>query len=110
MMLYQTHDSAERKRFYRHATVYKEEGSKGWYGVKLDHRNLRTPLRRIFLVPSEGLALAVAAEWQAQTEFVRPSLMHVTSLANTVLDECDKRPRHETVDELLGYLNSDTLW
>ena len=102
--------SAERKRFYRHATVYKEEGGKGWYGVSLDHRNLRTPLRRVFLVPSEGLALAVAAEWQAQAEFVRPSLMHVTSLANTVLDDCDARPCSERVEGLLRYLNSDTLW
>ncbi len=94
--------------------MYKEESGKesgkGWYGVKLDHINLRTPLKRLFLVPSEALALVVAAEWQAQHEIVCPSLMHVTSLANTVLDECDRRPRQEIVGELMGYLDSDTLW
>ena len=80
------------------------------YGVKLDHRNLRTPLKKVFLVPSEGLALAVAEEWQGQEKIVRPSLMHLTSLCNTVLDLPDKTPRDEAVKTLMNYTTFDTLW
>lgn len=53
--------------------------SAGGYGVKLDQRNLRTPLRQVFVVPSEALALAVAQEWEAQESFVQPPLMHLVS-------------------------------
>ena len=49
------------------------------YGVMLDHRHLRTPLRRKFVIPSEPLALAVAQEWNAQGTFVQPQLMHLVS-------------------------------
>ena len=49
------------------------------YGVMLDHRHLRTPLRRKFVLPSEPLALAVAQEWNAQGTFVQPQLMHLVS-------------------------------
>lgn len=78
--------------------------------MKLDHRNLRTPLRQVFLVPTQGLALAVAEEWKGQKELVQPSLMHVTSLCNTVLDKQEERPRDDVVKSLLSYLVSDTLW
>ncbi len=47
------------------------------YQVRLDHRNLRTPLRKMFVVPSQSLALAVAQEWEAQGAFVQPALMHL---------------------------------
>lgn len=101
---------AERKRFYQDASVYREDTERGWYGVKLDHRHLRTPLRHPFLVPTEGLALAVAEEWERQEEGVlRPSLMHVTSLCNTVLDKGDDRDKEESIRVLLGYLSTDTL-
>lgn len=92
-------------------SVYKEEGGgRGWYGVKLDHKFLRTPLRQPFLVPTEALALAVSEEWQVQEDMVQTSLMHLTALCNTVLDEQDKRPRQQAVETLVGYAASDTLW
>ena len=99
-----------KKRFYRQVSVYKEESGRGWYGVQLDHRILRTPLRKPFLVPTEALALAVSEEWQAQKDKVQTSLMHLTALCNTVLDEQDKRPRQQAVEALVGYAASDTLW
>lgn len=101
----------ERKRFYRQVTVYKqplEEG--GQFGILLDHRKLRTPLRKLFLVPSERLSLSVAQEWSAQQQFVQPSLMHLTALCNTVLDDPHKQAKDRTVDSLLTYLESDTVW
>ena len=78
--------------------------------MKLDHRNLRTPLKQLFLVPTEGLALAVAEEWEGQRSLVQPSLMHITSLCNTVLDKSREDRDDDTVRYLLGYLSSDTLW
>lgn len=77
--------------------------------MKLDHRHLRTPLKQLFLVPTEGLALAVAEEWQTQIDVMQPSLMHFTSLCNTVLDERESRTREEVAETLVGYVLSDTL-
>lgn len=45
--------------------------------MQLDHRSLRTPLRQLFLVPSEPLALAVAQEWDSQGQTLQPALMHL---------------------------------
>ena len=97
----------ERKRFYRHVSVYESEG--GLFGVKLDHRHLRTPLRKLFLIPSYPLALASAQEWAGQEGVVTPSLMHITSMCNTVLDNPNHRHRAEAMSMLANYLQSDTV-
>jgi len=116
---------SERKRFYKNVSVYRED-SKG-YGVKLDHRMLRTPLRNQFLVPSECLALAVAQEWEIQDKLVQLPLMHLTALCNSVLDArgtcIEERssdvepagvgkgsPSQSDVESALNYLETDTLW
>ena len=36
------------------------------WGIWLDSRQLKTPARNNFAVPSEPLAMAVAAEWEYQ--------------------------------------------
>ena len=102
---------AERKRFYRDVSVYQqplEDG--GHFGINLDHRKLRTPLRKLFLVPNERLAHAVAQEWGAQGQFIQPSLMHITALCNTVIDDPHKRSLEQVLDSLIPYLQSDTIW
>lgn len=96
-------------------SVYSEKEGKGKkYGIKLDHRILRTPLRCPFLIPSEPLALAVAQEWSSQREMIQPSLMHLTALCNTVLDagnqESGRHPQKEDVKSLIDYVETDTLW
>ncbi|XP_064406680.1 ATP synthase mitochondrial F1 complex assembly factor 2-like isoform X2 [Halichondria panicea] len=100
--------SWERKRFYRHVSVYRCEES-GRYGIKLDHRNLRTPLQQLFLVPFEPLALLAAQEWDGQVGVVNPSLMHVTSMCNTLLDNPRLETRDTLTEELGAFLESDTL-
>lgn len=47
------------------------------YGVRLDQRHLRTPLRKVFSVPTESLATAVAQEWRTQDHIIQPALMHL---------------------------------
>jgi chaperone required for assembly of F1-ATPase len=71
------------KRFYREARVRQsEEGGE----VLLDERPVKTPARQILALPSEPLARAVAAEWNAQGEEVRPLTMPLTGLANAAID------------------------
>jgi ATP synthase F1 complex assembly factor 2 len=97
----------EHKRFYKEATVYPTED--GGYGIKLDHRNLRTPLRGLFVVPTKALATAVAYEWQSQAEIIQPNLMHLTALCNTVTDNPLGVNTDGVVENALHYLNSETL-
>lgn len=75
----------------------------------MDHRNLRTPLRQLFLLPCEPLAMIAAQEWVGQEGVVKPSLMHVTSMCNTVLDNPLQRNREQAAQSLVAYLQSDTL-
>jgi chaperone required for assembly of F1-ATPase len=71
------------KRFYREARVrHGEEGGE----VLLDERPVKTPAKRTLALPSEPLARAVAAEWNAQGEEVRPRTMPLTGLANAAID------------------------
>ncbi|QMW22172.1 ATP12 family chaperone protein [Sandaracinobacteroides saxicola] len=71
------------KRFYKDVTVTAEAGG---FGVALDSRPVRTPLRRALLLPTRALAEAIAAEWEAQQGDVRPSSMPLTGLANAAID------------------------
>jgi chaperone required for assembly of F1-ATPase len=67
------------KRFYKAARA---EGGE----VLLDQRPVRTPARRALALPNDALAAAVAAEWNAQGEEVRPRTMPLTGLANAAID------------------------
>ena len=71
------------KRFWTAAAPQAVEG--GW-GVGLDGRPLRTPAKRLFAVPSQALAQAVADEWAAQGETVEPAAMPLTRMANSAID------------------------
>jgi hypothetical protein len=66
-------NSLQLKRFY--GLVNRKWGS--LYGVRLDHRDLKTPLKNLFLVPSEKLAIAVAQEWEDQEEYIETHYMHL---------------------------------
>jgi len=68
------------KRFYKSVTT-SDEG-----GVLLDGRPVRTPARAPLLMPTPGLAEAVAAEWAGQGEEIRPQDMPLTGLANAAID------------------------
>lgn len=72
------------RRSWAEATVAPEGG--GW-GVRLDDRPLRTPLRALLVVPTHGFAEEVAAEWAAQQGQVDPRSMPATRLANAAIDK-----------------------
>jgi len=71
------------KRFYTDAAATAEAG--GW-AIRLDGRGVKTPARAPLIVPGEALAVAMAAEWQAQGEVIDPATMPMTGFANATID------------------------
>lgn len=88
------------KRFYEKAAAAPaaEVGSlaaESGHAVLLDGRPIRTPAQAPLVVPAAPLAEAVAAEWDAQDDEVRPDDMPMMSLAATAIDRVV--PQRETV-------------
>jgi len=92
-------------RFYKAAVVVSSEDS---FGIELDGRVLKTPLKKIFLVPASSLADAVVKEWNAQGDKIFPRTMPLTSLANAAIDRIAPDPQHFS-DQLVDYARSDLL-
>lgn len=101
------------RKFYKRTGIAlcenKDELGNRSYEVMLDKYRLRTPNGLVVRIPTEAFALAIAKEWDSQGERIRRGSMHLTALANTVLDN----PTHQTcetiVESLLEFGNSDTL-
>lgn len=68
------------KKFYKTAHITQAAGRAGYYEINLDTRKLKTPIGSVLQVPGEGLALAVAAEWNSQKELIQRSSMHIVSI------------------------------
>eukprot|EP00058_Branchiostoma_floridae_P025253 XP_002610743.1 hypothetical protein BRAFLDRAFT_126077 [Branchiostoma floridae] len=66
--------AAARKRFYKNVSISQ---SNGMYEINLDRRKLKTPMSRLFSVPNEPIAIAVATEWEAQHKEIKMSQMHM---------------------------------
>ena len=71
------------RRFWKRAEAVAVEG--GW-GVELDGKPLRTPGKLPLVLPREGLARAIAAEWDEAPESVNPRAMAMTGLANVAIE------------------------
>jgi chaperone required for assembly of F1-ATPase len=94
------------RRFYKTA----EAGTApGGHVVRLDGKALKTPLGHPLLLPSQALAVAIAAEWAAQGEVVKPPSMPLTRLANTLIDKSGGADRAAMNAELLKYGSSDLI-
>ena len=93
------------KRFYGQATLSPEEGG---VAVRLDDRPVRTPGHQALRVPTEELAEAIAAEWNAQGEKVDPRSMPLTGLANAAIDRVAPDPA-AFARSLAEYGESDLL-
>lgn len=95
------------RRFWKTVSVAAAEGGAG-YAVMLDSRPVKTPGKAPLVVPSRPLAEALAAEWDAQEDVIRPENMSLTRAANTAIDGVAGR-RESVVDEIAGYGASDLL-
>jgi chaperone required for assembly of F1-ATPase len=93
------------KRVYTTAGV---EAADGGFVVRLDKRVLRSPAGAAFVLPTEGLARSVAAEWDAQTAEIRPDTMPLMQLAATAVDLVAKG-RDAIVDATAEYADTDLL-
>jgi chaperone required for assembly of F1-ATPase len=94
------------KRFYK--TVGVAPGKEGGFRVLLDGRELRSPEKRTLDLPTEPLAEAIAAEWDAQVERVDAHAMPLMSLASTAVDRIGPM-RDQIVGEILRFAETDLL-
>lgn len=78
------------------------------FTVTLDGRAVRTPAGRPLTLPTEALARAVAGEWEAQEENVRPHTMPMMHLANAAIDRVEPR-RQEVIEQTVAYARNDML-
>lgn len=76
--------------------------------VVLDGKPLKTPGRRDLVVPSAALAVAIAAEWEAQQRDVVPATMPLTRLAATALDRVATE-RDDIVRDVAAYAGTDLV-
>ncbi|KAG7507113.1 TOM1 2 isoform X1 [Solea senegalensis] len=76
---------AERRRFYQDVSISQGEG--GLYEINLDRRKLKTPGGKLFTVPNEALAIAVATEWDVQRDTLKFYTMHLTDTVCYRVDE-----------------------
>uniref|UniRef100_A0A3P9IKW9 ATP synthase mitochondrial F1 complex assembly factor 2 n=1 Tax=Oryzias latipes TaxID=8090 RepID=A0A3P9IKW9_ORYLA len=84
-------------------------GNHGLYEINLDRRKLKTPGGKLFTVPNEALAIAVATEWDAQSGTLKFYTMHLTTLCNTALDNPTQRNKEQMINSALKFLETDTI-
>lgn len=72
------------KRFYKHVAAGPVDGG---FVVTLDGRPVRTPGKKLpVIVPAAAIATAMAAEWDAQGEFIDPAGMPMVRLINSAVE------------------------
>ena len=74
----------ELKRFWQKVEIVRQGQN---YGIALDNRPVKTPLKRPLLVPSEALAAQIADEWRAVENKVDFHKMPYTRFAHAALDQ-----------------------
>ncbi|MGC2414383.1 MAG: ATP12 family protein [Stellaceae bacterium] len=93
------------RRVYAAVDTRPVEG--GW-GITLDGKPMRTPIKNALVLPSAALAAAIAAEWDAQQGEIRSSTMPLFRLAATAIDRTPAQ-RDLIVEEVAGYAGTDLL-
>jgi chaperone required for assembly of F1-ATPase len=93
------------KRVYKKVEVAPVEG--GW-GITLDGRSIRTPAKSPMVLPNKPLAAAIAAEWDAQRDEIRPIEMPLTRLVATAIDRTGPQ-RDAVVTEVSNYAGTDLV-
>ena len=82
--------------------------AQGGFEVMLDARVLRPPGKHPLVLPTEGLAASIAAEWQAQDDLIVPQTMPLTRAANSAVEKV--APQFDAVAAMLAeYGGTDLL-
>jgi chaperone required for assembly of F1-ATPase len=98
--------AVRRKRFYASAGTVEAEGG---HTVTLDGKPIKTPSGRTVVVPVRALAEMIAAEWNAQGEFIDPLTMPLTRFANSVVQGVTDNVAAVS-DDVAKYFGSDLLF
>ena len=97
------------KRFYKDVSLRESADGQGTgFEVLLDGRPVRTPGKRVLIVPGAAIAQCVAKEWTEQALAIDPSTMPMTRLVNSALDTVADN-REAVAAELVSYAGSDLL-
>lgn len=96
---------AKRKRSYSETGTAAIDGG---FAVLLDGRPLKTPHGRRLVLASAELAAAVAGEWAAQPDTLKPETMPITRLACAVADR-DGQGRQGVVEHAVKYGGTDLV-
>lgn len=94
------------KRFYKEASA--AEAAKGGWQVLLDDRALRSPARKLMIIPSQAAAEYVANEWRQQGETIDPEGLPAMGVASLALDFIGPE-REKMVAEMLSYAETDLV-
>ena len=93
------------KRFYKEAAATPVDGG---FQVELDGRAVKTPAGQALVLPTRALAEAVAAEWNAQGDEIKPKSMRMMPLVGTAIDRVPD-VREGLIEGLLRYADTDLL-
>src|SRR5687767_9519091 len=93
------------KRFYKQVSITDSEAG---FEVRLDGRPLRTPAKAPLVLRQRALAEAIAEEWDAQQDDIKPAEMPMTQLASTAIDWIPAQ-RAEIVQAVAAYAETDLL-
>ncbi len=93
------------KRFYK--TAASEPLGDGWT-IALDGRTIKTPARAGLVLPTQALADALAAEWNAQADHIDLAALYLTRLANVAIDRASET-REELADEVARFCETDLI-
>ncbi len=93
------------KRFYK--TVSVEDMNGGW-AVLLDGRSARTVGRNVLAAPTKTLGDAIAAEWDAQGEFIERHEMPLNAILAASIDRT-KDAADDPLKEILAFLKTDLV-
>ncbi|NKX45381.1 ATP12 family chaperone protein [Roseicyclus persicicus] len=91
------------RRFWREVSVGEAEGG---FSVHLDARRVMTPGKLPLTLPTRVMAEAIAAEWAAQDDEIRPLTMPVTRAANSALERVVPQ-QPEVAAMLAAYAETD---
>eukprot|EP00922_Rhytidocystis_sp_ex-Travisia-forbesii_P019450 GHVS01028794.1.p1 GENE.GHVS01028794.1~~GHVS01028794.1.p1 ORF type:complete len:371 (-),score=19.79 GHVS01028794.1:212-1324(-) len=92
-------------RFYSRVHVH-EDKAVGWK-IYMDFQQLRTPKRKSLILPTFGLASAIAYEWDSQAPRIQPSLMPLMGIATKIVDGPSNGA--DIADSVLSYFRFDSL-
>lgn len=93
------------RRAYEQVTVRPADSG---FAVWLDEKPLKTPVGNPVVVPWQGLADAIAAEWQAQGPKPEMAGLSMTRIAATAIDRIPSR-RAGVLDELVAYAETELV-